>query len=134
MQVKQLDHLNMSVINFDETVDWYARVFGFELVEKSTLNGRTWGVIKSGDALLCIYEWPDREMASVSTMGPGKHYGIAHYGLRITDAEAWEATMEREGVAVDDVVDWDYSKSWYLKDPTGYQIEVAFWNDDRIAF
>ena len=134
MQVKQLDHINMAVRDFDESVDWYGRVFGFEIVEESTMNGRRWGVIKSGDALLCIYEYPDREMPSVRTSGPAKYYGIVHYGLRITDSEAWEATLERERVAVDDVVDWDYSKSWYVKDPTGYQIEVACWHDDRIAF
>ncbi len=31
MNLKNIDHLNLTVANFDETVAWYGRVFGFEL-------------------------------------------------------------------------------------------------------
>ncbi len=34
MTVQQLDHLNLTVDDFDTTVAWYGRLFGFELVEK----------------------------------------------------------------------------------------------------
>ena len=34
MKVKQLDHLNLSVQDLDESIDWYRRVFGFSVVEE----------------------------------------------------------------------------------------------------
>jgi catechol 2,3-dioxygenase-like lactoylglutathione lyase family enzyme len=133
--IKHLDHLNLSVASFDETLDWYGRVFGFELVERGTQDGEPWGVIRAGDALLCIYQRPDRgDIAPYTTLG-GPHR-VHHFGLRITDREAWEATVEREDLEVDygGAVDWPHSTSWYVKDPTGHQVEVALWRGDEVAF
>lgn len=39
MKVRHLDHINMTVDDFVETVDWYGRVFGFELVEEAVTEG-----------------------------------------------------------------------------------------------
>ena len=61
MTIRNLDHVNMTVRDFDETVDWYRRVFGFELVEDKVTDRVRWGVIRSGDAMLCIYEHPHRQ-------------------------------------------------------------------------
>ena len=70
MEVRNIDHLNLAVGNFDETAAWYGRVFGFEKVEEGLQDGVRWGVIRA----------------------------------------------------------------WYIQDPTGYEIEVACWNDDTIRF
>lgn len=61
---------------------------------------------------------------------------MAHFGLRITDADEWLETVDREGLEVlyGGEVAWPHSTSWYLTDPTGYEIEVALWDRDRIAF
>ena len=69
MQVKHLDHVNLTVRSFDETVDWYRRIFGFEIVEEEVEDGVRWGVIRSGDAMLCIYEHPGREFLTGSGSG-----------------------------------------------------------------
>ena len=61
MKIKHLDHINMTVRDFDQTVDWYGRVFDFVLVEEAVTEGIRWGVIRSGEALLCIYEDPSRK-------------------------------------------------------------------------
>ena len=39
MKVKHLDHVNLSVRDFDETVEWYAKIFGFVKVEESLQDG-----------------------------------------------------------------------------------------------
>jgi catechol 2,3-dioxygenase-like lactoylglutathione lyase family enzyme len=39
MLVSNLDHLNLSVNNFDETVEWYNKIFGFKLVEQGVQDG-----------------------------------------------------------------------------------------------
>ncbi|MBZ0274319.1 VOC family protein [bacterium] len=137
MKVTNLDHLNLSVADFDETVDWYHRVFGFDLVEKKTMDdGTVWGVIRCGDAMLCVYEHPERTHMSSDEMADSGVHGVAHFGLRITDRAAWEETIKRENIEVEygGAVRWPHSHAWYITDPTGYEIEVVLWDDNQIRF
>lgn len=133
MITKNIDHLNLSVRDFDETADWYGRVFGFEVVERGEEPEGRWGVLRAGDALLCVYE--RRDFVFEDARGKGVH-GMAHFGLRVTDRDAWERTVAREDleVAYGGAIDYPHSTSWYVKDPTGWGIEVALWNNDTIAF
>jgi lactoylglutathione lyase len=133
MAVKHLDHLNLSVASVAASRDWYARVFDFRVVEEGTYDGRPWAILRSGEALLCLYEHPERGVPDPEQHG---HHGIAHFGLRIDDARAWEAVVAREGieVAYGGVVRWPHSRAWYVTDPTGYEIEVACWDGDRVLF
>jgi lactoylglutathione lyase len=133
MAVKHLDHLNMSVKNLAESVGWYGRVFGFAKVEDGVIEGRPWAILKSGDALLCLYEHAKRKAPDPTEHG---HHGLAHFGLRIDDRASWEATVLREKVEVDygGAFDWPHSTAWYVSDPTGYTIEVALWDGDRVRF
>ena len=50
-------------------------------------EGIRWGVLRAGDAMLCIYEYPDLEFVP-RPRERGMH-GINHFGLRITDRAAW---------------------------------------------
>ncbi len=136
MAVRHLDHLNLSVNDFDETVAWYGRVFGFELVEETVTDGVRWGVIRSGDALLCIYEHGDREYFDRFQLADRKQHGLAHFALRIDDPDGWLEIARRENLTInyDGEITWPHSRSWYINDPTGYEIEVVRWQNDTIAF
>jgi catechol 2,3-dioxygenase-like lactoylglutathione lyase family enzyme len=136
MKVKHLDHVNLSVRSFDESADWYRRLFGFRVVEEEVTDGVRWGVLRSGDAMLCIYEHPEREFADRFDLGKRKLHGLAHFALRITDAEEWEGAARREDVPINygGEVSWPNSRSWYVNDPTGYEIEVVCWNGDAVRF
>jgi len=67
--------------------------------------------------------------------GKGFHY-LAHYGLRITDKEAWEEIIKIDNLKIlyDGVIQWPHSLAWYIKDPTGWEIEVLYWKDNTIQF
>jgi len=136
MKIKHLDHINLSVTDFDKTVAWYGRLFDFKLVEEALQDGVRWGVIRSGEALLCIYEHPERKFLDRFELGDHKLHGMAHFGLRILSKSEWLEIVEREQVPVlyDGVISWPHSQAWYVNDPTGYEIEVALWNDDQIQF
>jgi catechol 2,3-dioxygenase-like lactoylglutathione lyase family enzyme len=136
LSVKQLDHLNLSVRDFAETADWYGRVFGFAIVERGTDRGAPWGVLRAGDAMLCIYEDRGRDSLDGDELRERRLHGINHFGLRITDRAAFEATVERERLefSYPSPVRWPHSTAWYVLDPTGYEIEVACWDDDRVSF
>jgi catechol-2,3-dioxygenase len=133
MTVKQLDHLNLTVKDFNESAQWYKRVFGFEIVEEGVRNGNKWGILQSGDALLCIYQDPSRTAPGEA---PESQHRIYHFGLRITDRQKWEETIAKEHIQVEygGAIDYPHSLSWYLSDPTGHEIEVALWQDDKIRF
>src|SRR5438477_3123794 len=133
MSVRHLDHVNMSVRNLDESVDWYRRVFGFEKVEGGLYDGRPWAIVKSGEALLCLYEHPERKEPDPEVHG---HHAASHFGIRIDGREEWEATVAREHVPVQygGAFRWPHSTSWYVSDPTGHEIEVALWDDDVVRF
>jgi catechol 2,3-dioxygenase-like lactoylglutathione lyase family enzyme len=131
MQVKQLDHLNLSVINFEETAEWYRRMLGFEIVEQGIQHGQPWGVIKNGDAMLCIYQHPDWGGHDKDAIGEAGFQRVSHFALRITDRAQWEAVMKREKPKLyyGGEVNWPHSSAWYIQDPNGYEIEIALWDE-----
>ena len=136
MLVSNLDHLNLSVRNFEETVHWYNKIFAFNLVEQGVQDGMPWGVIRCNDAMLCIYEAQDLFLPSKLEMKKkGLHY-LAHFGLRITDKESWENIITRENLPLlyDGVIQWPHSLAWYINDPTDWEIEVVYWENDTISF
>ena len=132
--LKHLDHLNMSVHDLADSVDWYRRVFDFEQVEEGVYQGSPWAIVRSGEAMLCLYEHPERVFQEKAERA--HVHGLNHFALRITDRAAWEARLEQEGVEVGygGVVTWPHSNAWYVTDPTGYEIEVVLWKDDVVAF
>ena len=128
------DHLNLTVQDFEKTASWYKDVFGFEIVERGLDVDGPWGVLKSGDFMLCIYESPNKEKPNEEATRA--FHKIYHLGFRIRDRETWERTLVDLAIQThcDSPVHYPHSTSWYVKDPTGYMIEVALWDQDRIRF
>ena|SRR6185369_9768291 len=136
MKVKQLDHLNLTVQSLDDSIAWYGRVFGFEKVEEGRRGGQPWAILKSGEALLCIYEGPTRKALDADALADAGLHGMNHFALRVTDRRGWLETLARERLefTYESPVEYPHSTSWYVKDPTGYEIEVALWNNDQVDF
>ena len=128
MDIKGFDHVNLSVRDFDASVDWYGRVFHFSLVEEGVSDGVRWGILRAGDSMLCIYEYPEREFVDRHELKARGIHGINHLGFRIEDEQEWLKTMKRENVHAS-FWDWPHSRAWYVCDPTGYEIEVAYWKN-----
>jgi len=136
MQLKNIDHINLTVANFDETVAWYQRVFDFELVEEDVQDGTRWGVIRQGEVMLCIYQFAACRLEDRFSLRKMGLHGINHFGLRITDRDVWEKTIDQEKIQVlyDGPIRWKHSTSWYINDPTGWEIEIALWDNDTVVF
>lgn len=131
MNVQHLDHLNLTVVDFQETADWYHRIFGFKVVEKGIYSGEPWGVIKGGEAMLCIYQAPNRRTLLSEDASAGRALHMDHFALRIQNRALWEAVISKESVSVEycGAYRWPHSWSWYIRDPSGYRIEVVLWDD-----
>ena len=132
--VKHLDHLNLSVQDLAHSLEWYQRVFGFEIVEQGVQeDGTPWAIVRSGEALLCLYHKPGH--APFERAAP--RHQLRHFALRITDWAAWLETVEREQVPANcgtGEIRYPHSRSFYVSDPTGYQIEVVCWDEDTLRF
>ncbi|MBL7014468.1 MAG: VOC family protein [Candidatus Marinimicrobia bacterium] len=134
--VKGLDHINITVENFNETSTWYGQVFGFKLVEKGIQDDKPWGILKSGDALLCVYEHPGLNPHNPELIHQKGYHAMSHFGLKIDDKSKWLAIIEEQNLNIlyGGVIEWPFSSAWYLKDPSGWEIEVALWKNTTIQF
>ena len=136
--VQHLDHLNLSVADLADTVRWYALVFDFEQVEAGVNDdGQPWAILQSGQALLCVYQRPGATFVDRFARKARGEHGIAHFALKLSDREEFERRVKALGVRYtygDGAIRYPASTSFYVADPTGYQIEVVFWDEGRAAF
>jgi len=137
MDVVGLDHLNLTVRSFEESVAWYGRVFRFALVEEGIGEGIRWGILRSeggrGFAMLCVYERPEYRPTDGEALRDLGLHGIRHFGLRVRDEREWRALLERERLEAEEIR-YPRSTSWYIHDPTGYDIEVSCWDRGLLSF
>lgn len=121
----RLDHVNLSVRNLEESIAWYRDVFGFEAVESGTsVHGRRWAIVAHGDSMICMGEFPER---GDEAAGDAFHR-IFHFGLRVDDLEAWRLKVDRLNLSLfyGGEIRYARSRSWYVRDPSGHEIEVSY--------
>jgi len=122
LKVKKIDHINMRVKNIVDSIEFYRKNFGFEIKEDhSTDKKDPWIIIGlAGTAYLCMYEHPDMEIITNALT-------INHFGLVIENFEEALEKLHANGVEVlyGGHVQWPKSRSIYIKDPNGYEIELA---------
>lgn len=124
--ISSLDHLNLSIPNFEETLAWYKAVLGFEQVEGGVQSGQPWAILRAGDALLCLYQAPESRPDGA----------LNHIGLRVTDRAALEAALAEHRVHIDygGAYHHPHSTAFYVRDPAGNTLELAVWSGDQIRF
>ena len=117
LKVNGIDHLNMEVINLNETVEFYNQLFGFTVIkEQSEENSK---IIGNEKVKLCLYE-------TDGFHGYTKK-GFHHFGLHIENFEDVMHKCTEMGIEIfyGGPLKWEKSTSIYIKDPNGYEIELA---------
>lgn len=120
LKATSLDHVNMNVKNLEKTVEFYKNLFGFEIRKEDNSPNKLDApskIIGNDFIKLCLYEDPQ-----VTPSG-----GIAHFGFHIKNFEDIMQKCKELGIEVlyDGPVDFEKSRSVYIKDPTGYDIELS---------
>ena len=119
LKATSIDHVNMKVKNLNQSVEFYKNLFGFEIKQEENQNKiDVPSKIIGNDAIkLCLYEVPD--------MSP--EGGIAHFGFNIANFDDVIKKCKELGVKIlyGGIVDWEKSKSVYIVDPSGYEIELG---------
>ena len=112
-----IDHVNLSVNSLEESCTFWKNLMGFETLEDMPEeNGR---IIGTHEAKLALYESP--EMTKPGTDG------FAHVGFHIANFDEIEATCAELCVKVlyGGIISWPKSRSIYVADPNGYDIELS---------
>ena len=148
MSLKGFSHIGLSTLDLDRTRDFYEHVLGFKPVRCDILK------VKEGGQIRHIFfdTGRDQLMAFMEARGvpgiPAEYDAGINGGLGVPNAfyhfafEAGsEAALEEKrdellakGLEVTEVVDHDWAKSIYFKDPNGLQLEFCCFtrslNDD----
>ena len=117
LKVNGIDHLNMEVVNLNETVEFYNKLFGFKVIKEQPEENSK--IIGNEKVKLCLYERGDFH-------GYTKK-GFHHFGLHIENFEdVMQKCREMEiEIYYGGPLKWEKSSSIYIKDLNGYEIELA---------
>ncbi len=120
LDINSVDHLNMWVNDIEESVKFYKKVFNFKEFESGLgSNKQPYKIIGiPGKMFLCLYQKRDLVVDKNS---------LNHFGIHINNLESSLALLKQSNIEVlyDDIVDYGQSKSIYIKDPSGHEIELS---------
>ena len=112
-----IDHLNLDVKNLDQTVEFYNKLFGFTILKEQPEENSK--IIGNENVKLCLYQKDGFDYFEKN--------GFNHFGLHIKNFEDVMQKCKELGLEVYDggPIEWESSSSIYIKDPNGYEIELA---------
>ena len=131
----KLDHINLTVSDINESIQWYQQVFDLKLLEQGiSRDNNPWAIVGRNDSMVCMTEYKDLRNASASEQNSS--HQIYHFGFRVPDREAWENTVKRYNLELyyGGINEYPHSLSWYVKDPSGHTIEVSYTEDENLRF
>jgi len=131
----KLDHINLTVADLKNSIEWYGKVFGFELVESGTTpQGIKWGIVAFNDSMICMTEYAGRTAAD--KFEDKSFHQIYHFGIRVSDQKRWQQTVQDHQLKLyyGGEIKYPTSKSWYVHDPSGHEIEVSYASKGRMQF
>ena len=139
MANKGFSHVGLSTLDLDKTRDFYERILGFKPVIADTIKIKEGGAIRhiffdtGRDQLLAFMEprgvpgVPMEYDAGINRgLGvPAAFYHFAFEAGSEAGLEAKRKELAAKGVEVTDIVDHNWAKSIYFKDPNGISLEYC---------
>lgn len=112
-----IDHVNLKVKNLSESIKFWEKLLGFQVLEDMPEIGGA--IIGTKEAKLALYEKAD--------LGSVAKQGFSHVCFHIKNFDQAKQFCEDNGIPVlhDGIIVWPKSRSLYIQDPNGYEIELA---------
>ena len=144
MSHKGFSHIGLSTLDLDKTRDFYENVLGLKPVRCDTIKVKEGGQIRhiffdtGRDQLIAFMEArgvpgvPVEYDAGINR-GLGVPSAFYHFAFEAGSEAGLEAKRKEllaKGIEVTEVVDHDWAKSIYFKDPNGMQLEYCCFTRD----
>jgi len=139
MALKGWSHIGLSTLDMDKTRAFYEGVLGFKAVRCDIIKVKEGGQVRhiffdTGQKQLLAFMEPSgipgmREYDPGINKGLGVPDGFYHFAFEAgsePELVAKRAELIGKGVKVTDVVDHDWAKSIYFKDPNGVMLEFCY--------
>lgn len=112
-----IDHINLQARNLTESCNFWFDLLGFEVLEDMPKQGGK--IIGNLKAKLALYENP--------ALPAERSDGFSHVSFHIENFFDIEKKCEELGLEIKygGTVQWPQSRSVYITDPNGYEIELA---------
>lgn len=144
MSNKGFSHIGLSTLDLDKTRDFYENVLGFRIVRFDAIEVEEGGQIRHAimdagrDQLIAFMEARDvpgipQEYDAGINQGLGLPSAFYHFAFEAGSEKTLEEKRQAliaKGVQVTEVVDHDWAKSIYFKDPNGLQLEYCCYTRD----
>ena len=134
----KFDHINLSVINLEKSINFYSEIFGFKKVEEGMSPWRKkWAILANNDFMLCLTEYADNKSADSDESKSIEHIcQIYHFGIRVADRNEWLTKIKAHALRINygGEITYPFSSSWYISDPSGHEIEVSYTDKEKLQF
>jgi catechol 2,3-dioxygenase-like lactoylglutathione lyase family enzyme len=141
MAPRGFSHVGLSTLDLDATRAFYEGVLGFKVVRCDTMQIKEGGTIRhvffdSGGGQLVAFMEPRGVPGIPVEYDAGINRGLGvpdmfyHFAFEVgspADLEAKRAELIAKGVRVTPIVDHEWMRSIYFKDPNGLLLEYACW-------
>jgi catechol 2,3-dioxygenase-like lactoylglutathione lyase family enzyme len=136
---KGFSHIGLSTLDLDKTREFYEGVLGFKSVRCDTITVKEGGKIRhiffdtGRDQLIAfmeakgVHRIPAEYDAGINR-GLGLPSAFYHFAFEAGSEAALEQKRQElmaKGIKVSEMVDHDWAKSIYFKDPNGMQLEYC---------
>jgi catechol 2,3-dioxygenase-like lactoylglutathione lyase family enzyme len=112
-----IDHINLQVNDLNVSIAFWKALFGFEVLE--AIPDENGAIIGNKSALLALYQ--------NNTLDNVEKRGFSHVCFHVPDFDqAIQLCNELDiPIRYGGVINWPDSKSLYISDPNGYEIELT---------
>lgn len=139
MKIKSLSHVGITVSDFEKTVNWYDKMFGFKLIDEQFMTEEQvnkltnlYGIknmsIHLGflrcpkGGVIEIFEFSEKEEGQKVIWNRN---GITHLTLDVNHVEKWYCKLREKGVSFFSEPQRTGAVEWvFLQDPDGNLIEL----------
>jgi catechol 2,3-dioxygenase-like lactoylglutathione lyase family enzyme len=110
------------VDDVERSVRFYQALFGFTILDS---GDRLCALGIAGKQVLLVCQRTASATLPVGSHDADGHQHVA-FAIPATEVQAWQARLELQGVAVEEVRQWDRGgRSLYFRDPDRHLIELA---------
>ncbi len=117
-----IEHVNLTVSNLARSLDFYRRLFGWDVRWQGTTTGGT-PAAHIGDerCYVALFEAPKRGRWGTDYQA----VGFNHFGVVVDDIDLMTQRLDELGAEHGDEQDYEPGRRVYFTDPDGIEVELV---------